>query len=251
MGVIDDPVANRMLPPGWPLVARMLRAPGARRLGASTFAYLAARTLFYDSFVQDAVRDGIRQVVVVAAGYDSRASRFARPGVDFYEIDLPPTQADKRLRAPDGAAIYVPADVTEPAMVDELTGAGFVAQRPTAFTVEGLTMYLSEHDVRMLLRRLADLGGPGSRLAVNFGVGFERQGSDRGRMARQVMTAGGEQFRFRMRPEHATEFLARAGWTVDALLSAPQLRERYLMGTALERARMTSSGFAVAATLAT
>ncbi|MHB8499172.1 MAG: hypothetical protein ACYDES_14555, partial [Acidimicrobiales bacterium] len=55
MGVIDDPFAQQMLDPGWTKVASMLRLPGLGRLGRNrSFAYLGARTCFYDQFITEA-----------------------------------------------------------------------------------------------------------------------------------------------------------------------------------------------------
>jgi methyltransferase (TIGR00027 family) len=178
MGVIDDPFAQQMLRPGWVRAASILQLPGLGRLGRNrSFAYLGARTCFYDQFVTDALDEGVRQVVVLGAGYDSRAWRFARSGVTFYEVDLLATQVDKRTRAPEGGPTYVPADVTEPSLGEALTAAGLRSGEATAFTAEGLTMYLTEQQVTHLLGLLSALSGPGTRLAVNFGVGFEQQGS--------------------------------------------------------------------------
>jgi hypothetical protein len=166
-----------------------------------------------------ALDSGIQQVVVVAAGYDSRAWRMARRGVTFFEVDLPATQTDKRSRAPDGGPVYVATDPTVPSLADKLIEAGFRPGEPVAFTVEGLTMYLTEDQVTGLLRTLAYLSGSGSRLAVNFGVGFECHGSRHGRIGRRVMAAGGEAFRFRLSPDDAPAFLTTAGWKVDNLLA--------------------------------
>jgi methyltransferase (TIGR00027 family) len=92
LGVVDDPHAERMLPPGHRRMAAALRLPGLRLLGRhSSFPGLAARTLFFDGFVASALDDGVRQVIIVAAGYDSRAWRLARPGVTFFEVDQPAT----------------------------------------------------------------------------------------------------------------------------------------------------------------
>jgi methyltransferase (TIGR00027 family) len=252
MGVVNDPYASQLLPANRRRAASLLRLPGLGRAGRSpSFAYLGARTLFYDEFVADALDSGIRQIVVLAAGYDSRAWRMARAEVTFFEVDLPATQADKRSRAPQGGPIYVTADVTEPACRDQLVAAGFRTSEPAAFTVEGLTMYLTEDQVTGLLRTLAELGGPGSRLGVNFGVGFERPGSRRGRIGRRVMASGGESFRFRLQPEDATDFLACAGWTTVRILTGPQLADRYLARTVLADVTMTTAGFAVEAARST
>jgi len=227
-----------------------LRIQGLGHLGSNrSFAYLGARTCFYDQFVADSLEGGIHQVVVLGAGYDSRAWRFARPGVTFYEVDLPATQEDKRSRAPKGGPIYVPADVTDNSLADALTDAGFRSGEPTAFTAEGLTMYLTEQQVAFLLRLLSTLGCPGSVLAANFGVGFEQQGSRRGRIARKIVAAGGEELRFRLRQADASEFMQKTGWTIRTLLPGPQLRDKYLSGTKLADANVTTSGFAVEATI--
>jgi hypothetical protein len=37
-----------------------------------------------------------QQVVIIAAGYDTRAYRLAKPGVKFYEIDLPHASEKKQ-----------------------------------------------------------------------------------------------------------------------------------------------------------
>ena len=71
----------------------MLAAPAAG-FGPS----LAARTRFFDERVLEAISDGIGQVVILGAGYDDRALRFRSPGVRFFELDHPATQADKARR---------------------------------------------------------------------------------------------------------------------------------------------------------
>jgi methyltransferase (TIGR00027 family) len=74
-----------------------------------------ARTRFFDDQVLAAVRAGVPQVVICGAGYDDRALRFRSPGVRFFELDHPATQADKarRLRAMGTdlqSVVLVPAD---------------------------------------------------------------------------------------------------------------------------------------------
>ena len=251
LGVVDDPVAERLLPLRWKRAASLLRLPAVRQLGRNaSFTYLAARTLFYDRFVTDALDDGIRQVVVLGAGYDSRAWRMARSGVTFFEIDLAVTQADKRSRAPEGGPVYVAADLTDLGFVDVLVAAGFRPGEPTAFTVEGVTMYLAEAQLTVLLRSLAGIAGPSSRLAANFGVGFERPGRRRGAVGSKVVAAGGEEFRFRLSPADAGKFLGDSGWRLDSLLEGAQLKAEFLVGTKLAQAPLETTGFAVVGTLA-
>lgn len=113
LGVVNDPYARQMLSPDRRRTAAALQLPGLR-LRLPGLPGLAARTLFFDTFVNEALDDGVRQVAIVGAGYDSRAWRLARPGVILFEIDQPATQEDKRTKAPEGGPVYVPADVTDP-----------------------------------------------------------------------------------------------------------------------------------------
>lgn len=245
LGVVDDPCARQMLPPSHRRAAAALQLPGLRLLGRhSSFPYLAARTLFFDAFVAEAL-DDIRQVVIVGAGYDSRAWRLARPGVTFFEVDQPATQEDKRAKAPGGDPIYVPADVTDPQLGEKLCHAGFRPDEPSAFTVEGLAIYLTEDGAAGLLARLAGLAPTRSRLAVSFESGFERQRISR-RVARAYYGRAGEPFRFRLRPDDAPSFLAGAGWMTSSLLTGSDLDTDHLSGTKLA-GRLNSSSFVVVA----
>ena len=160
---------------------------------------------------------------------------------------MPGTQADKRTRAPAGGPVYVPADVTEPSLGDSLVAAGFRPGEPTAFTAEGLTMYLTED--RSPVCSVCSSLSPSGRLAANFGVGFEQRDSRHGPVGRRVMAAGGEELRFRLTPTDAPEFMAMAGWSIDEAISGPQLRDRYLGATELATVDVTTSGFALAASV--
>src|SRR5262245_62116649 len=120
-GVIDDPYAQLFLSRRQAKVGRLLWRSRRTRLGQRAFAYLAARTRFYDAVVTGALDAGIDQVVLVGAGYDSRAWRLARPGVRYYEVDHPATQAAKRAHAPDGdGPMYVAANLAAVSLDDVL-----------------------------------------------------------------------------------------------------------------------------------
>jgi O-methyltransferase involved in polyketide biosynthesis len=60
--------------------------------------YLRARTAFFDRVVVTSLDRRVGQVVVGAAGYDGRAFRYAKPGVRWFEVDHPATQAHKLAR---------------------------------------------------------------------------------------------------------------------------------------------------------
>ncbi len=225
LGVIDDPYAKAMLRIPWRVTASALRLPTLRSRGRSPLvAYLAARTLFFDDAVRSALDQGIRRVLIVGAGYDSRAWRLARPGVEFTEIDHPETQADKRRRAPSGGPQFVPLDLTVDSIPPSLIEAG-----PTISAVEGVTMYLQEPQVATLLESLAR---PGNRLVVNFGIGGGKARPTR-RAVRAAASAGGEAFRYEPTRADAMALLRRTGWRAVDVATGPELADRYLRHTAL------------------
>ena len=225
LGVVDDPHAEAMLRLPWRAMAAALRLPALRSLGTGpTFAYLAVRTLFFDAAIRTALDQGVLRVVVVGAGYDSRAWRLARPGVEFIEIDHPDTQADKRRRAPSGGPQYLPLDLRR-----EPIPACAVASKPAIVVVEGVTMYLGEQEVTTLLGSLAS---PGNRLVVNFGVGGGKALPARWAV-RTAASAGGEVFRFEPTRAEAMAMLEQTGWRATEVVTGRDLADRYLSGTAL------------------
>ena len=133
--------------------------------------WIALRTEFLDRQVRQLLDGGVDQVVVLGAGFDTRAARLARDGVRFFELDHPDTQAEKRARlaALDGypaeAAHLAPCDFErgdDP--VDSLRAAGLDPDRPAAILWEGVTPYLTEPAVRATATRLATGLHPGSVL---------------------------------------------------------------------------------------
>src|SRR5271163_3403931 len=139
--------------------------------------YQAVRTHFFDEYFADAVAGGIRQVVILAAGLDSRAYRLDWPaGTVVYEIDLPKVLEYKsQTLAGHGATPIadrraVPVDLRHD-WPQALRDAGFDASRPTAWLAEGLLPFLPAAAQEALFASVDALSGPGSRVAVeNFGV---------------------------------------------------------------------------------
>ncbi len=218
LGALDDPFAERMLDPAMAGILWGVRhvVPGALRRRSVTLAGLAARVRWHDDQVRAAMDDGIDQVVVVGAGYDSRAWRLARSRVRWLELDHPATQADKAARAPAGGPTFVPADLRQDGAVEALVAGGLSLDRPSIYVLEGLTMYLPEPAVRRLLRDLASVAR-GSRLSTDFyppsgvGTGANRR---QDRLQRLARGGSGEDLRLQIGLDDALDLVASEGWTV-------------------------------------
>ncbi len=148
-----------------------------KRLGADLpVAVLAYRTKVFDAALLDAVQKGARQVVVLGAGFDSRAYRFqAQLGnVRVLEVDYGPTQAYKKQRLSEILDVippnvsFVPMDFTKDDLLEQLRKAGYSEQQKTFFLWEGVTYYLSEGAVKDTLRFVRDHSSPGSRIAFDY-----------------------------------------------------------------------------------
>ncbi len=140
--------------------------------------YMAARTSFFDQFFLDATRAGVHQVVILAAGLDSRAWRLRWPdGTTVYELDQPRVLEFKSSTLREHGAqptcnlVPVPVDLRHdwPAALRQ---AGFDPSAPSAWSAEGLLPFLPAAAQELLFERVQALGSAGSRIAV------EAPGSD-------------------------------------------------------------------------
>lgn len=134
--------------------------------------YFASRTKFFDTFFLDATRAGIRQAVILAAGLDARSWRLPWPdGTTVYELDQPRVLEFKSSTlAQHGAEpkcnrVEVAVDLRQD-WPTALREAGFDASAPSAWSVEGLLMYLPAAAQDMLFTRVQEFTAAGSRIGV-------------------------------------------------------------------------------------
>jgi methyltransferase (TIGR00027 family) len=155
------------------IVARLEQIDAdAARMFDQMRTYQAVRTHFFDTFFAAATAAGVRQVVILASGLDSRAYRLDWPaGTTVYEIDQPKVLEYKTARLDDHGATprarrrEVPIDLRLdwPAA---LRDNGFDRAVPTAWLAEGLLMYLPADAQDRLFEQLTELSAAGSRVAV-------------------------------------------------------------------------------------
>ncbi|QIV81924.1 class I SAM-dependent methyltransferase [Mycolicibacterium frederiksbergense] len=181
--LISDPYA-RMLVEGagggvWGLMMDedwVARAVDIDPEGAAIFAhmgsYQAVRTRYFDDFFTAAGGAGIRQVVILASGLDSRAYRLDWPaGTTVFEIDQPKVLEYKESVLSEHGVR--PTSTRREVAVDlrhdwpkVLREAGFDASTPTAWLAEGLLMYLPADAQDRLFSQITELSATGSRIAV-------------------------------------------------------------------------------------
>ncbi len=151
----------------------------------------AVRTHFFDAYYAGAAQAGTRQVVLLAAGLDSRAYRLDWPaGTVVYEIDLPKVLEYKAdtLAAHGATPIAerraVPVDLRHD-WPQALRDNGFDASQPTAWLAEGLLPFLPAATQEALFVSIDTLSAPGSRVSVeNFCIDEGRREEAEARWAK-------------------------------------------------------------------
>ncbi len=225
----DDPWGTRFggLPP------RMVESPITARALTSTPAllrwvlYMQVRTRVIDDALLAFARGGGRQVVLLGAGFDCRAARFAHELADatVYEVDHPATQAKKRevlgaAASPHGPrVVYLPWDFERQALADlgpALAAQGF-DQSQRALTIwEGVTMYLTEPAIEATVAAVHAWSAPGSPLVFTYFEGRHvATPSLRQRVLSTFLARIGEPFRFGWDPDTIAAWFAARGFTLD------------------------------------
>ncbi|BAV40787.1 SAM-dependent methyltransferase [Mycobacterium ulcerans] len=146
--------------------------PALAAVVQTSLGHIASRTKFFDEFVPAAADAGIRQVVSLGAGLDTRAWRLSWPdAVTVYELEQPNVLEFKLSTLRDNGAtpaakyVDVPVDLHR-CWPRSLCLAGFDPAAPTAWLVEGLLPFLSVAAQDLLFGDVHKLSVPGSWLAA-------------------------------------------------------------------------------------
>ena len=186
------------------------------------FEAFAQRKAFCERQVREGIGEGVSQVLVLGAGYDTMGWRLAPefPGVNFFEIDHPATA---RLKARGIGAMgqrdnlfLVSEDLGERKLEDVLkTNKIWEHSARTVIVAEGLVMYLPPEAVEDLFRQLSDIAGDGSRIAFSYIPSGEDGRPDAGRWTGLMLwlqKIAGEPWIWSIRPEELGPFLEKTGW---------------------------------------
>lgn len=234
----------------WSLLLRLYdrRLPGA-------LANAACRVRYVDDCAKDALRAGAEQVVILGAGFDSRAYRI--PGMErvrVFEVDHPATQADKRTRLVrllgeiPSHVVFVAIDFRHQDLAKCLAAADYRVDASTCFLWEGVINYLTAEAVDATFRFIASHSPPGSRVAFTYTHVGILDGTADFEGARELalyVRRLDEPFTFGFAPEELPGYLAARGLDLLEDMGAAEYRERY--PAVLERPGSGVSEFARAA----
>jgi methyltransferase (TIGR00027 family) len=242
----EDPLARHFLT--WPLtlVGRLAAMPGLGRCVPALIdrrwpgvrASVVARTKLIDEAIETAVGQGIEQLVILGAGFDSRAYRLSSlRALDVYEVDHPDTQAAKRevlrrrLSAAPPRVRFVPVDFTRQDLASAMRRAGYRPAARSFVLWEGVTNYLTEPAVDSTLRWCSSAAPPGSAVLFTYVHRDILTRPDAFIGARNLLASlekAGERLTFGMEPAEMARYLADRGLILEMDVGAAEYRARYL-----------------------
>jgi methyltransferase (TIGR00027 family) len=173
--VCYDPLARYFVSPAFFIIAKIFSGYAQRR-SPGVVEFLVARCRYIDDYLKSCIEDGLEQLVILGAGYDSRAYRFKqlKGQVKVFEVDHPATQRVKieKLKQIFGRlpehVIYVAIDFNKETLEQRLYASGYEKRLKTLFVWEGVTEYLTAEAVDDTLAFVAKNSGHGSSIIFDY-----------------------------------------------------------------------------------
>jgi methyltransferase (TIGR00027 family) len=246
MRLFDDPFAPLFL--GWRFrtALRLSRLPviGAAMPWSLVDGHwsgprgtVAVRTRYIDDCLGEALHHGVKQVVILGAGFDCRAYRIREIAQSrVFEADHPATQATKkeivsrRLRTLPSHVTYVPIDFTAGSLDAVMQASGYRPDVRTFFVCEGVTHYLPADTIDTVFRYVSR-SAPGSQLVFTYIHRGMLDGSAQFTGADNTLAAvrrAGEPYRFGFEPGELSQYLAARNLALVEDVGADAYRARYL-----------------------
>ncbi|MGB7686728.1 MAG: SAM-dependent methyltransferase [Solirubrobacterales bacterium] len=206
------------------------------RVYGGNHAHVILRNHVYERELAAALADGVDQVVLLGAGYDSTAFRRSLGSAVLFEVDSPHTQRAKleairsRSLAPRCDVRYVPCDFESDRPGPLLVESGFDSGRPSLVVWFGVMYYLTEAAVRQTLDEIARFSGSGSRLLVDYQDAAVSAGTSPwpgARRAYRSVKRRREPLRFGLTESTAPAFVGASGFVVRESLRVTDLASRY------------------------
>ncbi|MBN1437958.1 MAG: SAM-dependent methyltransferase [Anaerolineales bacterium] len=247
-----DYLAERILPFGARLMAAI---PPVRRLvmakmfPAGIYEYVLARTKELDAAFLAALEARFDQIVLLGAGFDTRALRFAgrNRGTRIFELDVAPTLDPKveilrrkRIPLPDELT-FVRINFDKQELAAALAQAGFRRGRKDLFLMEGITMYLTASAVDRNFAFIRQHAAPGSRVVFDYIYASVLRRENRRYGEREIfetVSRAGEGWTFGLEDGEAESFLEQRGFRLIAHHTPAELQRKHLTaknGTPLGR----------------
>jgi methyltransferase (TIGR00027 family) len=206
--------------------------------GASTTA--VSRIRFVDDCLKDSIKNGIEQLVILGAGFDSRAYRFDElKNIPVFEVDHPNTQKIKKdklqlifNRLPEHV-VYVPVDFEKDIFMSKLTAFGYRKNRKTLFIWEAVSKYLTSKAVNQLLSLVSINSCKGSSIVFDYLFQSMVDGNSGSKFAEKILNyqaIKGEPYIFGLPEDNPEKIVMSKGFTSVKNFTAAKIKNMYFNG---------------------
>ncbi|MBA3074838.1 MAG: SAM-dependent methyltransferase [Anaerolineae bacterium] len=227
-----DWVAPMLLPRE---VQTLLKIPHAEKLlrvllgPKGVYEWVIARTKYIDTLFENAAADTFSQVIILGAGFDSRAVRFHKElaGARVFELDSGTTQLMKTIQyvkrgiiVPDNVT-FIPINFEMESVTTKLEKAGFVRETKTLLLIEGAVQYLKPQLMLQTMASILGLTGRGSHLILEYGEAGMADWQENGL----------EQLKFGLNESVVDLILAESGYQLLDRKDAKELEKTFFTDT--------------------
>ena len=207
---------------------------------------IVARVRFFDEYLIRRLHEGFQQVVILGAGYDTRAHRIGslHGNARFFEVDHPITQA-RKLETVKGIfgdlpeyVVYVPVDFASDRPGPRLSARGYDPEAKTVFIAEGVIMYLLPATVDDLLEFIVNQSCPGSVLVADYFSTSVVDGTSplpEARNLRKFVEAEDSPLQFGIAEGKLEEFFIQRGFQQPTRATPSECKEKYFRGESQNR----------------
>ena len=246
-----DPYAVRFLSQQYLIFMEMAARDPSRTPFPGLHNSLSARVRYFDDFVKRSIDEGLEQLVILGAGYDTRAYRIEglRGKVRVFEIDHPGTQNVKIEKIKDifgslpDHVEYVSVDFETEYFGPRLLEHGYKRSQKTVFIMEGLIYYLPPKAVDEILSFIAKNSSIGSAVIFDYvyessidrtnGIcGVQCKACDQIAImdAKKDMAQQGEPYKFGVKDGMLETFIAQHGFSQVCNVTSEDYKKAYFQG---------------------
>ncbi len=202
---------------------------------------IVARVRYFDDFVKKLIENGLEQLVIFGAGYDTRAYRIEelKEKVKVFELDHPGTQSFKmeKIKEIFGSIqehiVFVPVDFEKETFSEKLFSKGYNRSLKTLFIMEGLLMYITPNSVAETLSFIAENSGKGSAVIFDYFPESVVDGTNKLKIAQDIRNFAiqqGEPLQFGIKDGEFEEFLNTFGFSNIQNVTSEDYKKAYFHG---------------------
>jgi len=207
---------------------------------------VVVRHRYMDDYLEACIDAGVEQLVILGAGYDSRAYRFDRLSgkVRVFEVDHPDTLAAKvkKVKKVFGAlpdhVVYVSIDFNSEKLGERLFESGYNKNMRTLFIWEGVTVYLTNSGVDETLSFVSNNSGDGSSIIFDYAYRSSLDGTlypEDARKWRAAFEQRAEAPRFGLEEKEIENYLVARGFSHVKSVSMESLENVYFRSKGIGR----------------